>query len=66
MGAEVALPGEALLEEAVVVAGPAPPTGDGEVPAQALLQERADLVAERLVLGRQERREQVGGAPRNA
>ena len=51
VGAEVALPGQALLEEGVVVAGPAPAPDDGEVAAQAVLEERAGLGPERLVLG---------------
>ena len=53
MRPEVALPREALLEEAVVVAGAAAAADLGEVVAQAVLEERADLVPEGLVLGRE-------------
>src|SRR3546814_2538663 len=50
VGAEVALPGQSLVEEPVVVARAAPPADLCEVAAQALLEEGADLVAEGLVL----------------
>jgi hypothetical protein len=51
VGAEVALPGEPFVEQGVLVAGAAPAAPDGEVTAEAVLEERADLLAERLVLG---------------
>ena len=50
VGAEVALPGQALVEQGVLVAGPAAAPHGGEVAGQALLEERAHLVAERPVL----------------
>ena len=51
MGAEVALPGEALVEQGVLVAGATPAPHDGEVAAQPVLEEGAHLVAERPVVG---------------
>ena len=50
MGAEVALPGQALVEQGVLVAGPAPAPHDGEVAGQALLEEGAHLVAKRPIV----------------
>src|SRR5690606_28122900 len=51
VGAEVALPGQALVEQGVLVAGPTPAPHGGEVAGQALLEERSDLLAEGGVVG---------------
>jgi hypothetical protein len=50
VAAEVALPGQALVEQGVFVAGPTPAPHDGEVAGQALLEERAHLVAKRPIV----------------
>jgi hypothetical protein len=50
VSAEVTLPGQALVEQGVLVAGPAPAPDDGEVAGQALLEEGAHLVAKRPVV----------------
>jgi hypothetical protein len=47
----MALPGEPLVEQRALVAGPTPAPDRGELPGQAVLQERSDLVAERSVVG---------------
>ena len=50
VGAEVALPREPLVEQGVLVTGPAPAPHLGELAAQAVLEEHPDLGAEGPVL----------------
>jgi hypothetical protein len=51
VGAEVALPSQTLLEQGTLVSGTAAAPDGGELAGQAVLQERANLVAEGPVIG---------------
>jgi hypothetical protein len=51
VGAEVALPSQPLLEQRTLVSGTAAAPNGGELAGKAVLQERANLVAEGPVIG---------------
>jgi hypothetical protein len=51
VGAEVALPGQPLIEQGALVSGTTAAPDGGELAGQAVLQERAYLVAEGPVIG---------------